>query len=113
MINFTQDGANDSLNTMIQGIKELNETLPVDVAIGVGLHTGPAVIGNMGSDTRFDFSAIGNAVNEAARYESATKAVGVNILIGEETAKQCRIDLKYVKDIMVKGKEKSLKVYTV
>ena len=94
-------------------IEELNESMEEDIAIGIGIQTGPAVVGNMGSDTRFDFSAIGNAVNEAARYESATKAVGVNILIGEETAKQCRIDLKYVKDIMVKGKEKSLKVYTV
>ena len=94
-------------------IEELNESMEEDIAIGIGIQTGPAVVGNMGSDTRFDFSAIGNAVNEAARYESATKAVGVNILIGEETAKQCRIDLKYVKDIMVKGKEKALKVYTV
>ena len=91
----------------------LNDSLPVEVAIGCGLQTGPACIGNMGSDTRFDFSAIGNSVNEAARYESATKEVGVDILIGAETAKESTIDLKYVKDIMVKGKEKTLSVYTV
>ena len=95
-----------------EGIKELNKTLPVDVAIGVGLNTGPAVIGNMGSNTRFDFSAIGNAVNEAARYESATKEVGVDILIGESTAKASKVKVDYVKDIMVKGKSKSLSVYS-
>ena len=95
-----------------EGIKELNETLPVDVAIGVGLNTGPAVIGNMGSDTRFDFSAIGNAVNEAARYESATKEVGVDILIGESTAKASKVAVSYVKDIMVKGKSQALSVYS-
>ena len=95
-----------------EGIKELNETLPVDVAIGVGLNTGPAVIGNMGSDTRFDFSASGNAVNEAARYESATKEVGVDILIGESTAKASKVAVSYVKDIMVKGKSQALSVYS-
>ena len=95
-----------------EGIKDLNETLPVDVAIGVGLNTGPAVIGNMGSDTRFDFSAIGNAVNEAARYESATKEVGVDILIGESTAKASKVAVSYVKDIMVKGKSQALSVYS-
>ena len=94
-------------------IKQLNNTLPVDVAIGVGLNTGPAVIGNMGSATRFDFSAIGNSVNEAARYESATKEVGVDILIGESTAKASKIAVAYIKDIMVKGKSESLSVYSV
>ena len=93
-------------------IKELNKELPVDVAIGVGLNTGPAVVGNMGSNSRFDFSAIGNSVNEAARYESATKDVGVDILIGESTAKASKIAVDYVKSIMVKGKSKELKVYT-
>ena len=66
----------------------------------------------MGSDTRFDFSAIGNAVNEAARYESATKEVGVDILIGESTAKASKVAVSYVKDIMVKGKSQALSVYS-
>ena len=96
-----------------QGIQKLNTTLPVPVAIGVGLNTGPAVIGNMGSKTRFDFSAIGNAVNEAARYESATKEVGVDILIGESTAKASRIEVDYVRDIKVKGKTDPLSVYSI
>lgn len=95
-----------------EGIKALNETMPVEVAIGVGINTGPAIIGNMGSDSRFDFSAIGNAVNEAARYESATKEVGVDILIGESTAKKSKIKVDYIKDIEVKGKSKPLRVYT-
>ena len=96
-----------------QRIKELNETLPVEIAIGVGVNSGPAVIGNMGSDTRFDFSAIGNAVNEAARYESATKEVGVDILIGQTTAEKCKYMLKSLPPIQVKGKEKPLQIYTL
>ena len=89
-------------------IKEAN----LGVAIGVGVNTGEAVIGNMGSNTRFDYSAIGDAVNTAARLESATKEAGVDILIGEETERHCGIPLKPLKPMKVKGKEKPLKIYT-
>jgi len=81
--------------------------------IGVGVNTGFAVIGNMGSDTRFDYTAIGDCVNVAARLESGTKEAGVDILIGEETAKSCSFELKSLEAIKVKGKEKSLNVYTI
>ena len=80
--------------------------------IGVGVNTGFAVIGNMGSDTRFDYTAIGDCVNVAARLESGTKEAGVDILIGEETAKSCSFELKSLKDLKVKGKAKALKIYT-
>jgi len=82
------------------------------VEIGVGINTGYAVIGNMGSDTRFDYTAIGDCVNVAARLESATKEVGVDILIGENTAKKVDFKLKSLKPIKVKGKEEYLKIYT-
>jgi len=84
----------------------------LDIEIGIGINTGTAVIGNMGSDTRFDYSAIGDCVNTAARLESATKEVGVDILIGESTANTSKIKLKLLKPIKVKGKEKPLIVYT-
>ena len=83
------------------------------VEIGVGINSGYAVIGNMGSDTRFDYSAIGDAVNTAARLESATKEVGEDILIGENTAKNCDFELKSLKPIKVKGKKDYLKIYSV
>jgi adenylate cyclase len=51
---------------MQKAIKELNKELPHKIAIGVGVNTGEAVIANVGSDTRFDYSAIGDAVNTAA-----------------------------------------------
>ena len=93
-------------------IKELNKELSHAIAIGVGVNSGPAVIGNMGSSTRFDYSAIGDAVNTAARLESATKEAGVDILIGEVTAKQVQ-GTRFVKKMYVKGKKKPLKVYTI
>ena len=82
------------------------------VEIGIGVNSGYAVIGNMGSDTRFDYSAIGDAVNTAARLESATKEAGVDILIGEATIKKTQNGV-FHKKIYVKGKKKPLKVYTI
>ena len=102
-------------NIAVKCAKEIQENIikaDIGVAIGVGVNTGEAVIGNMGSDTRFDYSAIGDAVNTAARLESATKEAGADILIGEETEKYCGIPLKALKPIKVKGKEKPLKIYT-
>ena len=97
---------------MRTAIKALQKELPEPVAIGIGVNTGPAVVGNMGSDSRFDYSAIGDAVNTAARLESATKEAGVDILIGECTAS--KIPEAYLHDtIKVKGKAKALKVYTI
>lgn len=83
------------------------------IEIGVGVATGFAVIGNMGSSTRFDYTAIGDCVNTAARLESATKEAGFDILIGEDTAKKCSFELKLLEPIKVKGKEKPLQIYTI
>jgi adenylate cyclase len=98
-------------------IIELNEILQEEnlppIAIGIGINTGEAVIGNMGSETRFDYTAIGDAVNTAARLESATKEVGENILIGETTKQRCGFTLKLLPSIRVKGKENPLIVYTI
>jgi adenylate cyclase len=93
-------------------IQENIKKADIDVEIGVGINTGFACIGNMGSNTRFDYSAIGDCVNTAARLESATKDVGVDILIGENTAKNCDFELKSLRPIKVKGKSKYLKIYT-
>jgi adenylate cyclase len=96
---------------------ELNKTLEKQnlppIVIGIGINTGEAIIGNMGSETRFDYTAIGDAVNTAARLESATKEVGENILIGYNTKKGCDFKLKLLEPIKVKGKEKPLQIYTI
>ena len=97
---------------MRTAVRQLNKTLAHDIAIGIGVNTGPAVIGNMGSDTRFDYSAIGDAVNVAARLESATKEAGVDLLIGETTHAQVP-GSTFCTEMKVKGKQKALKVYTI
>ena len=107
------DCAKDIVKNMAELNKELQaEGLP-EIAIGIGINTGQAVIGNMGSATRFDYTAIGDAVNTAARLESATKELKVNILIGKDTANSCQYDLRYLDDIQVKGKAFPIKVYGI
>ena len=104
---------------IIENMKILNQEMQQEglpaIAIGIGINSGKAVIGNMGSESRFDYTAIGDAVNTGARLESATKEQKVDLLIGESTAKKYipRLKIKLVNEIYVKGKEKGLKVYTL
>jgi adenylate cyclase len=103
----------DIQKNMVVLNKELVQQNLPEIAIGIGIHTGEAVIGNMGSDTRFDYTAIGDAVNTAARLESATKEYKVDLLIGSTTKIKTNYKLNYVNEIFVKGKNKGIKVYTI
>ena len=95
----------------LQMLAELDKA-QLDIRIGIGLNSGRAVLGNMGSESRFDYTAIGDCVNTAARLESATKVVGVDLLIGETTAQACKYELQSLEPIEVKGKTNKLRIYT-
>ena len=101
---------------IIKNMSVLNVELEAEglppIAIGIGINTGEAVIGNMGSESRFDYTAIGDAVNTAARLESATKERNVDLLVGATTESLCGYHLKKLQSIKVKGKSKALEIYT-
>jgi adenylate cyclase len=94
-------------------IRDEIKAAKLGIEIGIGINSGPAVVGNMGSDSRFDYSAIGDAVNTAARLESATKDRKVDILIGKSTEDLCGYHLQKLKPIAVKGKSEPLEIYTI
>jgi adenylate cyclase len=83
------------------------------IQIGIGINSGDAIIGNMGSDQRFDYTAIGDAVNIAARLESGTKAAEVDVLIGISTKQRSGSSLKELPPIEAKGKTEKINVFTL
>lgn len=104
---------------MLEHLKVLNKELELDgmlpINIGIGINSGSVVVGNMGSNQRFDYSVLGDAVNLAARLEGQSKGYGVKTIIGEDTAKE--IDDMFavleLDKIAVKGKTEGVKIFTV
>jgi adenylate cyclase len=109
---------------MLQVMDALNEELEAEASaagrphfplrIGIGINTGECVVGNMGSTQRFDYSALGDAVNLAARLEGASKNYGVSLLLGEGTASQLAETFKVFEldRIAVKGRTSQSPVFT-
>ena len=113
-----EDAAINAGKQIIENMTKANEQLKeqgIDefIEIGIGINSGEATIGNMGSDTRFDYSCIGDSVNLAARLESSTKEVKVPILIGDSTRKRTTHTLSVLTPIKVKGKTDDIKIFTL
>ena len=105
----------ETLNDELKHEAEVNGGVYMPLRIGIGLNTGPCVVGNMGSDFRFNYSVLGDTVNLASRLEARTKDYRIPVVIGSRTAEGAKqkfavmeIDL-----IMVKGKKQPEAVFTV
>ncbi|MES2634686.1 MAG: adenylate/guanylate cyclase domain-containing protein [Pseudomonadota bacterium] len=115
------DHAMHGVTAAIAMQKAMDELQPRFAAMGasgvsmrVGVNSGPAIVGNMGSDLRFDYTALGDTVNLASRLEGANKAYGIGLLIANSTADLLagRIELRRVDRVKVKGKNEAVDVFT-
>jgi adenylate cyclase len=103
------------LNREREAASKSNGALFLPINIGVGINTGRCVVGNMGSDLRFDYSVLGDSVNLASRLEGQCKSYGLPIILGSRTAavakdKFAMIELDF---IAVKGKKEPEVVYAL
>jgi len=85
------------------------------VDIGIGIHSGVVTVGNMGSEKRFDYTVIGDAVNAASRLEGLNKEYKTHLIISEATLNKLTIPVssKFLGEVLVKGKTKGLNIYQI
>jgi adenylate cyclase len=112
----------DSVKTALQmmtSLEEFNNEIDLEgippFRMGLGINTDTVVVGNMGSDQRFDYTCIGDGVNTGARLEGQTKNYCVDILLGPKTAEAIMDDyiILEMDNIAVKGKTEGVQIYTI
>jgi class 3 adenylate cyclase/CHASE2 domain-containing sensor protein len=119
----TKDPAGDAIQAALAMIHALHKQVHPQVEamgvprfkVGIGIHLGPAVMGNIGSERRHDYTLIGDAVNVASRVEAETKQCGWAVLVTRDAMVACqrKFDFELVGSRQVKGRKQPVEVYRV
>ena len=112
-----RDRALQSAFAMQKALTQLNLDLGRSeqdkLSVGIGINSGQCIVGNMGSENRFDYTVLGDAVNLASRLEGQCSHYGFEMILGEETAKNLQGRQIIELDLLaVKGKSEPVKIYT-
>jgi adenylate cyclase len=114
------EGAREAVlgaDAMLQRIESLNQTmrsvLTQDLRIGIGIHTGEAIVGQMGPPGSQIFTAIGDTINTSARLEGLSKEYGAPLIVSQDTAQAAGVNLSGVRKevIELRGREKRIEFY--
>jgi adenylate cyclase len=104
---------------MVRAVQQLNDALAHDLAeplrIGIGIHIGPMIMGEMGYGHGRHFTAIGDAVNTASRLETLTKEYGCQLVVSEDVAATAGVDLSGYpsEEVQIRGRTQPLRVRIV
>ncbi len=103
----------DNQSRLVELRKEFTRMGLPPVHARIGINTGEMIIGNLGSNQRFDFTVIGDSVNLASRLEGAGKEYGASIIISEETYRQAqdKVEVRELDLLQVKGKDRPIRIY--
>ena len=106
-------------DAMLKKVKQLQEKWLEEgkpkIEIGVGISTGEAFVGNIGSEERLEYTVIGDTVNTASRIENYNKVYRTKFLISQETFEQVQkhVDVIKIREVSIRGKAKKINIYEV
>jgi len=106
----------DMMNELVSLQKDWQQRQLPSLDIGIGINTGPMIVGNMGSEILFDYTVIGDAVNLGSRIEHLNKIYGTHILISEFTYDQVKDAFPYIREIdvtTVRGRREPVTLYEI
>jgi len=104
---------------IVSGVNQLSQLLASELAeplkIGVGIHSGPAVVGRMGYGSAISLTAIGDTVNVASRLQDLTKQYECQLVISEQVARQAGVDVESLPrhELTVRNRKEELSIYVV